>query len=82
MSNTKQGALSPYLLQPLHPVWRYATEHWGEMLCRLPVVLPLVLLGLTLADAWTISLLSNLPIFLLPWCWPGSSILPFTWWWG
>jgi len=61
----KQGELSPYLLQPLHPVWRYASEHWGELLCRLPVVLPIVALGLTLADAWSVSLLANLPVFLL-----------------
>lgn len=61
----KQGELSPLLLQPLHPAWRYATEHWGEMLCRLPVVLPIVALGLTLADAWTWPLLTNLPIFLV-----------------
>lgn len=61
----KQGELSPYLLQPLHPVWRYASEHWGEMLCRLPIVLPIVLLGLTLADAWTLDLLRNLALFLV-----------------
>lgn len=61
----KHGELSPYLLQPLHPVWRYATEHWGEMALRVPMVVPIVLVGLTLADAWSWSLLANLPVFLL-----------------
>jgi ABC-2 type transport system permease protein len=31
-----QGRLSPYLLQPLHPLWRYVAAHLGEQLTRLP----------------------------------------------
>ena len=27
---------SPYLLQPLHPLWRYVAAHLGEQLTRLP----------------------------------------------
>lgn len=61
----KQGELSPYLLQPLHPVWHYATEHWGELMFRLPVILPIVAIGLTIADAWSFALLLNLPAFIL-----------------
>ncbi len=30
------GRLSPYLLQPLHPLWRYVASHLGEQLTRLP----------------------------------------------
>ena len=30
------GRLSPYLLQPLHPLWRYVAAHIGEQLTRLP----------------------------------------------
>ena len=30
------GRLSPYLLQPLHPLWRYVAAHLGEQLTRLP----------------------------------------------
>ena len=33
-----QGRLSPYLLQPLHPLWRYVAAHLGEQLTRLPFV--------------------------------------------
>lgn len=37
-----QGRLSPYLLQPLAPVWRYLTAHLAEQATRLPFVLLLV----------------------------------------
>ena len=30
------GRLSPYLLQPLHPLWRYVAAHLAEQLTRLP----------------------------------------------
>ena len=30
------GKLSPYLLQPLHPLWRYVASHLGEQLTRFP----------------------------------------------
>jgi len=61
----KNGELSPYLLRPIHPVWHYATEHWGELMCRLPVILPIAVFGLTIADAWSWSLLAHLPAFIL-----------------
>jgi ABC-2 type transport system permease protein len=34
-----QGRLSPYLLQPLHPLWRYVAAHQAEQATRLPFVL-------------------------------------------
>ncbi|MCU0530057.1 MAG: ABC-2 family transporter protein [Cyanobium sp. Prado107] len=34
-----QGRLSPYLLQPLHPLWRYVAAHLAEQATRLPFVL-------------------------------------------
>lgn len=30
------GRLSPYLLQPLHPLWRYVAAHLAEQVTRLP----------------------------------------------
>jgi ABC-2 type transport system permease protein len=30
------GRLSPHLLQPLHPLWRYVAAHLAEQLTRLP----------------------------------------------
>jgi len=33
-----QGRLSPYLLQPLHPLWRYLASHLSEQATRLPFV--------------------------------------------
>ncbi|BEV35337.1 ABC-2 family transporter protein [Synechococcus sp. M16CYN] len=30
------GRLSPYLLQPLHPLWRYVAAHLSEQFTRLP----------------------------------------------
>jgi ABC-2 type transport system permease protein len=61
----KHGELSPYLLQPMHPVWHYVMMHLGEMTLRLPIVGTIVVAGLSLADAWTWSLLANLPAFLM-----------------
>ena len=33
-----QGRLSPYLLQPLQPFWRYLCSHFAEQATRLPIV--------------------------------------------
>jgi len=33
------GRLSPYLLQPLHPLWRYVASHLAEQATRLPFAL-------------------------------------------
>ena len=33
------GRLSPYLLQPLHPLWRYVSSHLAEQFTRLPFAL-------------------------------------------
>lgn len=61
----KNGELTPYLLQPMHPVWHYASQHWGELMARLPIILPILAIGLAIADAWSWSLLAHLPAFLL-----------------
>jgi len=36
------GRLSPYLLQPLHPLWRYVAAHLSEQLTRLPFAAAIV----------------------------------------
>ncbi|MEB3321711.1 MAG: ABC-2 family transporter protein [Synechococcaceae cyanobacterium] len=36
-----EGRLSPYLLQPLPPVWRYVSAHLAEQATRLPFVVAL-----------------------------------------
>lgn len=36
------GGLSPLLLQPLDPAWRYIAAHRAEQLARLPLVVPLL----------------------------------------
>ena len=41
-----QGRLSPMLLQPLPPLWRYLTAHLGEQATRFPFVLGLMALFL------------------------------------
>jgi len=50
-----QGRLSPYLLQPLHPLWRYVAAHQAEQATRLPFVLLIASLFFVLqpqAFAW------------------------------
>ncbi len=51
-----QGRLSPMLLQPLHPLWRYLTSHLAEQATRLPFV----------------ACLAGLFLLLVPWAawWP------------
>ena len=39
-----QGRLSPWLLQPLDPIWRYLARHGGERLARLPFLIVIVAL--------------------------------------
>ena len=39
-----EGRLSPFLLQPLHPFWRYFAAHLSEQATRLPIVAGLLLL--------------------------------------
>jgi ABC-2 type transport system permease protein len=39
-----QGKLSPQLLQPLHPLWRYLASHLAEQATRLPFVLVMLAL--------------------------------------
>ena len=41
--DTIQGRLSPYLLQPIHPLWRYVAAHQAEQATRLPFVLLIVI---------------------------------------
>ena len=37
-----EGRLSPYLLQPLHPLWRYLATHLAEQATRLPFIILIV----------------------------------------
>lgn len=37
-----QGKLSPYLLQPLQPLWRYVAAHVAEQATRLPFVIAIL----------------------------------------
>jgi ABC-2 type transport system permease protein len=41
--DTLQGKLSPYLLQPLLPLWRYLTAHLAEQATRVPFVAVMLL---------------------------------------
>jgi ABC-2 type transport system permease protein len=52
--DTLAGRLSPYLLQPLAPVWRYVTAHLAEQVTRLPFVLAILALVFLIhpAVAW------------------------------
>jgi ABC-2 type transport system permease protein len=68
-----QGRLSPYLLQPLHPLWRYVAAHLGEQLTRLPfaALIAAVFFAVQPQAFW----LPSLGGFLLAWLaiWPSAS---------
>ena len=38
-----EGRLSPYLLQPIIPFWRYYSSHLAEQISRLPIVIILLI---------------------------------------
>ncbi len=69
-----QGRLSPYLLQPLPPLWRYLAAHLAEQATRLPfvvVILALVFLvlphtfWLPSPGTFLLAVLAILMVFLL-----------------
>ncbi len=69
-----EGRLSPYLLQPIHPFWRYFFSHIAEQLSRLPIVaIMLIPLFIYFGDSFIVpnfyglclSILSILMAFLL-----------------
>ena len=58
-----EGKLSPFLLQPICPFWRYYFSHIAEQVSRLPIVIiMLTFLFLFFPDGYWIP---SLPLFLL-----------------
>lgn len=54
------GRLSPRLLQPIDPVWRYVAAHLAERVARLPFAFALVgLFFLLYSEAWATPALEN-----------------------
>ncbi len=53
-----EGRLSPYLLQPLFPFWRYYSSHIAEQISRIPIVGMMLLLVFILKSnsIWLISI--------------------------
>ncbi|MCF8140232.1 MAG: ABC-2 family transporter protein [Cyanobium usitatum Tobar12.5m-G36] len=69
-----QGRLSPFLLQPLSPLWRYLAAHFSEQASRIPFVAVMVLvvglaapglLWLPSAGALLLGFLAIVAAFLL-----------------
>lgn len=69
-----QGRLSPFLLQPLSPLWRYLAAHFSEQASRIPFVAVMLLavglaapglLWLPSAGALLLGILAILAAFLL-----------------
>tara|TARA_Y100001968_G_scaffold324496_1_gene363972 strand:- start:35836 stop:36633 length:798 start_codon:yes stop_codon:yes gene_type:complete len=67
------GRLSPYLLQPLHPLWRYVSSHLAEQLTRLPfaAIITCIFFIINPQSFWR----PTISQFLLAWI---STILAFT----
>tara|TARA_Y100001968_G_scaffold50564_1_gene41218 strand:- start:871 stop:1668 length:798 start_codon:yes stop_codon:yes gene_type:complete len=67
------GKLSPYLIQPLHPLWRYLSAHLAEQFTRLPFAAIIVSIFFILnpESFWIPSLIR----FLLAWL---STFLAFS----
>jgi ABC-2 type transport system permease protein len=59
------GEMSPRLMRPLDPYWAYVADHMIALVMRLPIVPPVVLIGLALTGAFDRLSLTVLPLFLL-----------------
>ena len=67
------GRLSPYLLQPLHPLWRYVFAHLAEQVTRLPFAAGIIFIFFIINpnSFW----IPSFPQFVLAWI---STIFAFT----
>ncbi len=61
----RQGDLSFKLLRPVHPYWNYLAYSLSDSVIRVPIMLPLVLIGLFATGAYTKISLHHLPLGLL-----------------
>jgi ABC-2 type transport system permease protein len=59
------GEMSAKLMRPLDPYWTFVADHMIALVMRLPIVPPVVLLGLLLTGAFAKLSLAALPLFLL-----------------
>ena len=59
------GRLSPYLLQPIHPLWRYVASHLAEQFTRLPfaIIISFIFFILNPNSFW----IPSFQQFLLAW---------------
>ncbi|WP_320674539.1 multidrug ABC transporter permease [Prochlorococcus sp. MIT 1341] len=61
-----EGKLSPYLLQPLTPFWRYLSSHLAEQITRIPIVIIMLIFVFSLLPkAFFIPNLSDLALGIL-----------------
>src|SRR5262249_14430931 len=59
------GEMSSRLMRPLDPYWSFVADHIIALLMRVPIVPPVVLLGLALTGAVIKLSIAALPLFLL-----------------
>jgi ABC-2 type transport system permease protein len=59
------GEMSARLMRPLDPYWLFVADHIIALVMRLPIVPPVVLLGLVLTGAFAKLSLAPVPLFLL-----------------
>ena len=59
------GEMSSRLMRPLDPYWMYVADHIVALLMRIPIVPPVVLLGLALTGAFAKLSPAALPLFFL-----------------
>ncbi|WP_320667658.1 ABC transporter permease [Prochlorococcus sp. MIT 1307] len=61
-----EGRLSPYLLQPINPFWRYYFSHIAEQISRFPIVLVLTsIVFLLLPDSLWLPSISSIILFFI-----------------
>jgi ABC-2 type transport system permease protein len=59
----RHGDLSAQLLRPIDPIWLLAASHAMDILHRLPVTIPVVLLGLYLSGGFEVLVFDHAPLF-------------------
>lgn len=76
-ADVRSGALSMYLLRPIHPIWIYVAENLGAMPLRLVVLLPIITVLVTTMPAAPITG-DPLHLALFAWTLAGAWVLMFA----
>jgi ABC-2 type transport system permease protein len=60
----RTGSIGQVLLLPIAPLWLFLGRHLASIVMRIPILLPIFVIGMTLLGAWAEIVPWNIPAFL------------------